>query len=321
MNRWLTLFLLVTLWGLFPAPRAQEKPIERTFTAGVTLRYRVRLAVRSELEGQRPTNIGVSTYAEPFAHAAEAGLSWRATRLIVSVAPDGSAEIEETLDEFKRGENVTPKTPEGEALQAALNDALATWTKLPTLTLRYRETSAGQITGLTQEGAPVFDQEPPLLTLWLLRAMRPTVALPTRPFHAGERWQEPRAAQVPPWQDVRGTETGEWLEAPGPQAGTAGARLHVIQQISGLMPVLPFGGEASADKPAMPAEGRFHAESLATIAYTGLADAYGGVGNLMDATRSASREIVRALPAAPGLPEPPRFRARVSAQIQIEFLP
>lgn len=310
--------LLITLCGFFPALGAQEKPIERTFLPGVTLRYRVRLTVRSEVEGHRPTNIGVSTYAEPFAHAAEAGLSWRVTRRVLSVASDSSAEIDETLDEFKRDENVTSKTPEGEALQVALNEALAAWTKLPTLTLRYHETPRGQITGVTQEGAPIFDQEPPLLTLWLLRALRPTLALPARPFHAGDRWQELRTVQAPPWQEARGTETGEWLTGAGTQAAGTATRLHIVQQIVGV--VSPVPARAGEKQPA-PAEGRFHAESLATIAHLGLTDAYGGVGNLIDATRSASREVVRVLDPTPGLPDPPRFRARISAQVQIEFLP
>ena len=58
------------------------------------------------------------------------------------------------------------------------------------------------------------------------------------------------------------------------------------------------------------AQALFHAESLTTLA---LLD-----GRVFSAERSAAREISRTLDAVPGLPDPPRFRARLSVQVQIE---
>ena len=58
------------------------------------------------------------------------------------------------------------------------------------------------------------------------------------------------------------------------------------------------------------AQARFYAESLTTLA---LMD-----GRVLAAERSAVREISRTLDAVPGLPEPQRFRARLSVQVQIE---
>jgi hypothetical protein len=74
-------------------------------------------------------------------------------------------------------------------------------------TLNYRETKAGQLLELKPDGAPTLGEAaPPLLTLWLLRALRPTIALPASAVRFGEPWQEPRSAQLPNWDDVRGSE-------------------------------------------------------------------------------------------------------------------
>jgi hypothetical protein len=82
-------------------------------------------------------------------------------------------------------------------------------------------------------------------------------------------------------------------------------RVHIVQQITGRV-------ASGRDMPAEgAAEGRFHAESLATIS---LVD-----GHLTAATRSAVREISWTVPA-PGLAEPPRFGGRLSVEIQIEEL-
>ena len=152
-------------------------------------------------------------------------------------------------------------------------------------------------------GAPLLDEAAPqLLTPWLLRALRPSVALPARPVRFGESWQEPRAVELPNWSEVRGAESGEWLEAAGSEEPAA--RLHVVQEIFGK---IQRGAEMS---PEGTAEGRFHGESLATIA---LSD-----GRLLAATRSAAREITWLLGPVEGLPERPRFRGRLSVEVRIE---
>ena len=79
----------------------QQKQVVRDFAAGTTNRYRIQLRVRSEVEGKRPVEIGVKTYVAPFSRSAEGQLSWQASRRVLSVGGDGSAEIEEILEDFQ----------------------------------------------------------------------------------------------------------------------------------------------------------------------------------------------------------------------------
>ncbi len=281
---------------------AQERQLDRSFSVGAPHVYRVRLTVRSDLEGQRPVTMGAKTYIEPFSRLAEVTLSWRATSRVASVAEDGAAAVEEVLSEFDAPQfRVEPAGDDAQKLSAALAEAVQRWT-VPR-TLHYRETPAGQLLALPPEGVPALGENtPPLLTLWLLRALRPTVTLPGKQIIFGERWQEPRSAKLDNWTNVRGIESGEWLDATG--SGEPAVRLHIVQQISGVV-------AAGADMPeAGDAQARFHAESLTTLA---LLD-----GRVLSAERSAMREISRTLDAVPGLPDPPRFRVRLSVQVQIE---
>jgi hypothetical protein len=298
--RVLILFLVVFCAGIV---FAQQRQLERSFSVGAPHVYRVRLTLRSELEGQRPVPSGDKTYAEAFSRSAEVTLSWRATSRVTSVADDGAAQIEESLDEFDAPQfRVEPANDDdAKKLSAALADVVGQWNA--PRTLRYRETPAGQLSALPPEGVPVLGENaPPLLTLWLLRALRPAVTLPGNPIVFGERWEQPRTAKLDNWTNIRGIESGEWLDAQG--GAEPAVRLHVVQQISGTV-------ATGADVPAAgAAQARFHAESLTTLA---LLD-----GRVLAADRSAVREISRTLDAVPGLSEPPRFRARLSVQVQIE---
>jgi hypothetical protein len=281
---------------------AQQRQLERSFSVGAAHVYRVRLTLRSELAGQRPVSTGTQAYVEPFSRSAEVTLSWRATSRVTAVAEDGAALLEEVLDEFDAAQfRVVPDDDDVRKMSAALAEAVRPWT-VPR-TLRYRETPAGQLIALPSEGVPALGENaPPLLTLWLLRALRPAVTLPGKPIVFGERWQEPRSARLDNWSNVRGIESGEWLDASG--SVEPSVRLHIVQQISG-------GVAAGGDMPdAGAAQALFHAESLTTLA---LLD-----GRVFSAERSAVREISRTLDAVPGLPDPPRFRARLSVQVQIE---
>ena len=297
-----SLFLTVVA----PLSGAQEKPLPRRFTVGAAASYRIQLIVRSELQGQQAEAIGAKTYVKAFTRAAEDGLAWTATRRIASLGADGSAEIEETLADFEpaleSSGDFSASADEATAkLAAALRKTLETWQGAHTL--RCRETRAGNLLELRAEGVPTLGEAPPrVLTLWLLRALRPTAALPDRPVRFGEPWQELRTVDVPPWSDVRASESGEWLDAP---LGTVPAvRLHIVQQISGSV----------ASGPEKPPEGasqaRFHGEALNTVS---LLDS-----RLLGATRSAAREIIWTLALVEGLPEPPQFRARLSVEVQIE---
>jgi len=281
---------------------AQEKPLERRLAVDAAASYRIQLFVRSEIEGQQAEAIGAKTYVKPFTRAADAGLAWTATRRIVSLGGDGSAEIEEALDDFE-GLAEAGAARDGQAvkLAAALRETLVSW-RAPR-TLRYRENRTGNVFELKAEGVPALDEAPPrVLTLWLLRALRPAAPLSARPVRFGEDWQEPRKVEILPWSEVRASESGEWLEAP---PGTEpAARLHIVQQISGVV----------ASGPEKPPEGtgqaRFHGEALNTVS---LLD-----GRLLAATRSATREITWTLAPVEGLPEPPQFRTRLSIEVQIQ---
>lgn len=291
---------------------SQERPLERAFTRDTVTSYQVQLTVRTEAEGLRPVRIGVQTYVEPYSLSAEFHLSWRATRRVVAVAPDGSADIEETLEEIKLtpGPGARARGEEAEKLHRALEGSLSAWAG-GQHTLRFTETRRGQLTGTLAEGGPVLDSEPAVLTLWLRRALRPTAPLPPQPAIEGSRWQEPRGVTLPPWTDVRGSESGEWLAGPASAfSAVRSVNLHVTQHISGSVP-LEKGENAASER--VPLLGRFHAESLSTLADSGSP----APGHVFRATRSAVRELTSELDAVAGRAEPTRFRARTSVQIQI----
>ena len=297
-----------------------EKPLRRTFHAGDEARYRVRLVVHSELEGPGTVKIGSVTYVKPERHSAEARISWTATERVVSVAPDGTAQIREQLDGFGApvpSEPADANDTESAKLSAAVLHTLAAWGRVRTLDFRVE--ANGTSKDVAAEGAPELDESPPhLLNLWLLHALRPQATLPEHPVRPGDSWQEPRRVHVAGWENVGAGETDEWLE--GPPGDRAAVRLHVVQEISGR--VLESGAkpkeheeEREEDEKGQPAAAsakteRFFAESLSTIA---LED-----GRVLGASRSARTEIVEVLPPVEGMPHAPRFRATLSVQVEIE---
>lgn len=309
------------LWGpesmhvgaLLAAPYSRnsaqrDDKFQRTFAAGDVRQYRIELNVRSELQGEQTEKIGAKTYVRPFSRGAEETIAWRATRSIRALGSDGSAEVEETLDNFEREDKktVSPGGEETEKLAQALEATLAHWIEPGTCTLRYRETRDGELHGLGPEGVPRLDEAtPPVLTLWMLRALRPAAALPARPIVFGDRWQEPRAAKLNPWTDAHADESGQWLEAPATaEAAEPAARLLTAQQI---LATVASGGEKP---PEGTAQARFHGESLVTLS---LSDA-----RVLEAARAATREISWTLAPVAGLDKPPEFLARLAAQIKIK---
>ncbi len=285
-----------------PAVLQSSAPaIQRVFTVAAPDRYRVILSIRSEVEGKRPVGIGAQTYVEGFVRSAEARTSWRATRRIPRLQTDGAADVEESLDDFETIQlTSSPEDDETRKLAAALRSALEAF--LVPRTVRYRESPGGQLAGLQAEAVPnLAEGAPPVLTLWLARALRPTVSPPQKPITFGQRWQEPRAVRLEGWNELQGSETGEWLEAPG--AGEPAVRLYIAQEISGTV-----AGQRREDEPA--AQARFHADGLATIAMQD--------GRLLLAERSALRSVSATLEAVPGLVEPQRFAARLSVYIHIQ---
>ena len=289
---------------LFASARAQEKPLEQSLLAGEAHEYRVRLVLHSQLEGVQPVERGGKAFAQPFARSAKGELEWVATVRVLAIEAGGIAAVEEKLENFQLGatSSLGAGAEAGKWAQA-IGNSFSRWSEPGTRILRYRVTCAGQLSNLNPEGVPDIEEaQPLLLTLWLLHALRPAATLPRRTVRFGDRWQEPRAAELKDWQGVQGWESGEWLEAP--ESGELAVRLLVVQQILGSVTSGP------EKPPEGAAQGRFHAESLATVS---LAD-----GHLLAATRSATREITWTLPSTGDLAGPAQFRTQLSAEVQME---
>lgn len=302
-------FLCLCRYGLAAQKAAEQSDVlQRSFSVAEVRQYRIELIVRSELEGEDATRIGAKTYVSPFTRGAEEMIAWRATRRVVAIGPDGAAEVEETLDNFVAGDKKTfgPANAETEKLAHALEATLAHWTEPGARTLRYREARSGELHGLAPDGVPSLGEAaPPVLTLWMLRALRPAALLPARPIVFGDRWQEPRFVKLDAWSDLRAQESGEWMEAPATaMPGEPSARLLTVRQISGTV------ASGSEKPPEGAARARFHAESLVTLSL--------GDARVLEATRSATREISWTLAPVAGLEKPPEFRTRLAAQINIK---
>ncbi|HEV3221155.1 MAG TPA: hypothetical protein VGZ48_15420 [Candidatus Acidoferrales bacterium] len=284
---------------------AQGSPPLRVLRAGRVEKYQIELRVRSEVEGQKPTTIGAKTYVQPVSEWVEQRLTWMDERRLISAGADGATEIEERLADFSGAADSSGSDPQTIKLLEGLKRAIEPWEAARTL--RYRETRAGQIAGLEGAAAPPLEEPAPrVLTAWLLRALRPTAALPAHALVYNQSWEEPRAVRFAEWSETTGSESGEWL---GGTAGMLGrgeptVQLHTTQEIAGSVAAgseKPTDGEAQA---------HFHAESLSTLALEDL--------RLMSATRSALREIVWTLAPVEGLEKPPQFRGRLLAEIHIK---
>ncbi|NDQ58777.1 MAG: hypothetical protein GZ088_17060 [Acidipila sp.] len=291
---------------------AQDTPLTRSFHAQSSVSFRVHLIVRTEVEGQRTEKIGEMTYSIPFRHIAEGRVAWRSTQRTIAVSADGSAQLEESMDNFStvkvtsegQDQDVQSQNDQSQVdsstveLLDGLRDTLTQWAK--NQSLRYRLSAQGAVLEPSASGSPPFQETAPaLMGSWLMHALRPAAVLPARPLRLNDRWQEPRSAPAASWKGVTAMESGEWLDAPGHHQ--AAVRLHTVQQIAASLQTMT--GETSA-------EIHFHGESLNTLALQN--------GALISATRSASREQLRVLDAVPGLPEPPRFQATLSLQVEIE---
>lgn len=289
----------------------QQTPLQRHFRPGEVERFRVVLVVRSEGHGQRAEKIGSRAYATPFSISSEETLTWQVIRRVVTVHDDGSAQMEETLEQFSSWEDPPAEARSDEKTETdeALRLALLAWSRPRRLTVRYRESPRGEIRSLGAEAGPVLDEGPPVLTLWLRRALRPCAALRGSLGGVETHWNEPRTVALPPWKEPRGTESGTWLTGPFPQLPMVRFdNLHVTQHITAAVPsVEGVAGEGQA---------RFHAESVATVVAAG-ASSHGEHGSLMQAVRSASREVSHTLAPVPGLAAAPRFSNRISVEILI----
>lgn len=292
---------LALLLGLCAsAASAQEKPFARTFLAGSVESYQVQVLLRIEVHGVATQTIGEKTYVKPSTGAVEATLNWTSTRRILSISPDGAAQMEETD---------TPLAAQCSPRDAAQMDADAQklWRSLEEIcsrlsdrqTLRYEERPDGLIRDLPAgESLALGETGPPLLALWLRRSLRPSLIFPSLPFHPGARGQRPVLTP----SGMQGSETTEWIDG-----GSSAAMLHVVQELSWPEPALKTGFSSVGGQPA--GKTTFFADSSATIS---LLD-----GAVISSTRTASRETKRILDPVAGLPHPPEFSSKITIVVAI----
>ena len=303
----ITTILSIALTTTLSHAQTQSQPTLRNFQQNKISSFRTTLRIRTEIEGQNPASIGAKTFLQPISTWLEQNVSWQTTRKIISINPDKSAEIEEQLSNFASATATSEASEDSETKKLA-TDAESALNKWATpKTLRFYESTSGQISGLTADSAPPIDESAPrVLTAWLLRALRPTTALPARQLTLGEHWQEPRAVQFAEWTAITASESGEWL-APPPgirQRGEPTIKLQTTQEITGTV---ASGVEKPAEGNAI---AHFHAELLSTLALDDL--------RLMSASRTATRDILWTLAPVEGLEKPPQYRGRLFVEISIQ---
>lgn len=286
---------------------AQHKPLERVFHAPADERFNVVIIFKAEARSVSTQTVAAQTYVTPVLHIAEARLQWTAGRSIKPGLSDGAAEIHEVLTPVGNGCARGKANIEGDSsLQASLERSCATL--LSALAVNYIEDRRGL---LKESGGAVLpelgENNPPLLALWLRRAIRPDAVFPDLPVQAGARNQQTlRPATL---KNSEGSESTEWLEA---QEDSPALSLHVVQELRWDVPAKSSFNAVQQDRRGLERE-TFFADSVSTIS---LID-----GSLLRALRSATRTSSRVLGAIEGLPEPPEFSSKLSVSVAIERLP
>jgi len=288
------------------AQQSQQKPLTRAFTANAEERYQVTATIRVETHGITTEKIGEKTYATPFTHQAEGQVSWRAIRKIATINADGTAAIAESLDQFRANCSAALQSPNASPdLQESVQDACANWQTLPQM--NYEEEEFGLIRGLPFAAGDLTGPDSPLLSLWLRRALRPSVILPKAPLHFGDRVAHKISNPSGIASNPEGEESMEWLEA---STDTPAATLHVSQNLSWIDPPLKKNASTAGK---LSARQFFYADSLNTLS---LLD-----GSLLQASRSATRETKEVLDAVPGLPDAPTFGSKLTITVTMQRLP
>jgi hypothetical protein len=282
---------------------SQQKPLMRTFTAGAQERYQLSVAIRSETHGVSTEKIGEKTYVKPFAHEAEGLVSWQAVRQISSVKEDGSATVEENLEQVNLRCDEPAKSAAADAeLQKTVREFCNRWQSL--LQVKYEEEKYGSIRGLPEAANQLAGVDSPFLSLWLRRAFRPSVILPREPMRFGSPMEHKIGNAADSSGKPSGVETIEWAEG---GSEPPAAILHVTQSLSWLERAAINHGNNAGQIP--PGKTTFYADSLNTIS---LLD-----GSVLGASRSATYEMRRVLDAVPGLPDPPAFGSKLTITITI----
>jgi hypothetical protein len=306
----LALTTLVTASGMF----AQPRPLTRHFVASAEERYQVTLSLRAESHSVTTETVAAQTYVTPVVHAAEVSLHWRADRRILAVQDAAAAVIEETLLPARQQCEEAPPSEKTDAeLQSSLKTFCTAWLKAEII--RYTENNRGvlrETTASPSENAlpPLAETAPPLLSLWLKRAVRPNVVFPQLPFEIGATSQQSFQPASNLLRNARGSENIEWLDA---QGQTPGATLHVVQQLLWNTKPPAAAVQVESRESQIQKDESFFADSLSTVS---LQD-----GSLLRANRSASRAVSRHVDPVPGLPQPPEFSSKITVTVTIERLP
>ena len=308
-------YMLAVAYALLThsAVQAQHNPLSRFFVAGTEERYVVSITLKAQTQIVSTETVASKTYVMPVTHAAEVRLKWRATRRIVSAGKDsGSAEIEENLSEEQPCWAIPQPGEISDAqLEASLGRLCATM-RSP-LTLRYTENAKG---ALHEAGVPdlpldLGEEAPPLLALWLRRAVRPNIVFPSLTFEAGARARQELRPSGDLLKNAQGSESSEWLDA---QSDTPAASLHIVQQLSWDPPARPANPADVATHPeSRQRHESFFADSITTLS---LVD-----GSVLRTDRLASRTASHNMEPVAGLPEPPQFSSKLTISVTIERLP
>jgi hypothetical protein len=304
----LTATLVVAVPGV-----AQERTFTRHFVASIEERYQVTLNVKAESHSVTTETVAAQTYVTPLLHMAELNLRWGAVRSILAVNDDGSAAIQETLTPARQQCEEVPQDSDktDPALQLSLKKFCTLWLKMEII--GYTESDRGVLKAASaSEDAlpPLAEAAPQLLSLWLKRAVRPSVILPQLYFEVGATSRQSFHPAANILKNARGSESVEWNDA---QGETPAVTLHVVQQLLWNAPPASETTDSEARQSHTQRDESFFADSLSTLSILD--------GSLLRANRSASRTSTRHVDPVPGLSQPPDFSSKLTLAITIERLP
>ncbi len=307
LSRPAALFFFALAFAPFCALLAEEKPLTRTFVSGSEERYQITATIRVETHGVSTEKIGEKTYVNPFTHEATGQLSWRSVRKINAVAPESAAAIEESLDQFHASCSEPPQGPTADVdLQNSVQEICSRWQNLSHMT--YQEESHGQFRGMPDAANQLAGPDSPFVSLWLRRALRPSVVLPKTAIHFGSPASHSSGANTPESGKPVGSETIEWMEG---RADPPSVILHITQSLSWIEKSRRSAGQSNSALP--PARITFYADALNTLS---LLDA-----SILSGSRSASYETRQALDPIPGLPDAPEFGSKLTITVTLLRLP
>lgn len=270
------------------------------------------LEVKAESHSVTTEAVAAQTYVTPVVHSAALRIVWQANRRVLDVQAGDSATLEEELVPASPAcVELRQSAEQSDAdLQASLRPLCSFWNAHSVI--RYLENSKGlQVRQDSSDPlAPLGENAPPLLALWLRRAVRPAVIFPDQNFELGIKSQRSFRPSEQLLRDARGSETTEWLDA---QSEAPSATLHVLQELSWNAPAALQSANAGRNMDSQPKEESFFSDSLTTLS---LQDA-----SLLRASRTASRSTSRHIAPVAGLPEPPDFSTKLTLVVTIERLP